>query len=206
MLSVQSLVCRRNGKTIFRDVSFSLKGGDMLIITGTNGSGKTSLLRQLAGLLPVSAGTIAWEGRPINDDMSAYRQCLQFVGHLEAVKAELTVRETLNYWRLLHGQEKPGDLTGCLSVFDLEGLIDQPVRRLSAGQKRRLGLSRLLLNPVPLWLLDEPGTSLDKDSAVKLVDAVNRHCANGGMVVVVTHHDIGLKPTQNFQLTRKASV
>ena len=200
-LAAQSLVCRRNGKTIFRDVSFSLQGGDMLMVTGANGSGKTSLLRQLAGLLPVASGDIRWEGRPITDDPAAYRQCLHFVGHLEGVKPELTVRETLSYWRILRGQDTAKNATDYLAVFDLQGLMDQPVRRLSAGQKRRLALTRLLLDPAPLWLLDEPGTALDRTSTDRLVETVTRHCMDGGMAVVVTHHDIGLKPNQSFHLT-----
>jgi heme exporter protein A len=204
-LLVQSLACKRNGRTIFRDVGFSLKPGDMLMITGANGSGKTSLLRQLAGLLPMVTGDIRWDNKPVTDDMTAYLQQLQFVGHLEAIKPELTVRETLSYWSILRGQGKASS-ADCLAVFNLESFIDLPVCRLSAGQKRRLSLTRLLLNPAPLWLLDEPGTALDHAATDKLVEAVTNHCGNGGMAIVVTHHDIGLKPTQSFHLMRKEAA
>ena len=244
--SVHSLLCRRNGKAIFRDVSFALNQGDLLMVTGANGSGKTSLLRMLAGLLPVAEGEMRWNGAPIGED---YKEKLQFIGHQEAVKPELTVREMLNYWRVLRGHRRwgsspfrgevrwgadsdsapcgspPPDLPPrgggdhglrmvstmnspeeCLSTFGLEGLLEQPVRCLSAGQKRRLALTRLVLHPTKLWLLDEPATALDTAHTAKLVAAVHQHCVSGGMAVVVTHHDIGLQPTQNFHLARKGAA
>ena len=204
--SAKSLVCKRNGKTIFRDVNFAMQAGDMLLVTGINGSGKSSLLRQLAGLLPISAGEIQWNEKNIADDTSNYQQNLQFIGHLEGLKPELTVLEMLNYWCVLRGQKTPDNLTEILTSFNLENLLNQPVRRLSAGQKRRLSLTRLLLNPAKLWLLDEPATALDTASTEKLVKVINQHCASGGMAVIVTHHDIGLKPTQNFHLSRKGGA
>ena len=239
--SAKALVCRRNGKTIFRDVNFAMQAGDMLLVTGINGSGKSSLLRQLAGLLPISGGEIQWNGQNIAEDASSYQQNLQFMGHLEGLKPELTVLELLNYWCVLRGQcisslrttnsscgeaiqnkktrlpqschatlavprNDKDDLTKILASFNLENLLEQPVRLLSAGQKRRLTLTRLLLNPAKLWLLDEPATALDTASTKKLVEVIQKHCASGGMAVLVTHHDIGLKPTQSFHLTRKGGA
>jgi heme exporter protein A len=247
LFSVESLSCKRNGKTIFNDVNFSMQAGDMLIISGANGSGKTSLLRQLAGLLPLVTGKIQLNGESAAEDLAQYQKNLQFIGHLEGLKPELTVLESMNYWRVLRGQSpfvnKPENLSGLLktrslsllegaadkaiqqnkdfkqsrllhsvrndefweilAMLDLEKLYNQPVRRLSAGQRRRLALTRLLLDPVDLWLLDEPATALDNVNTEKLVQMINQHCANGGMAVVVTHHDIGLQPSQSFYLSKK---
>jgi heme exporter protein A len=172
---------------IFRDLSFALRAGDVLLVTGMNGSGKSSLLRILAGLLPPENGSILWHEKNIGDDADLYRQNLHYIGHLDSIKPELTVAETLNYWRALRGINQTG-----LSAdpFGIEALRDRPVRYLSAGQKRRLALSRLVMHDAPLWLLDEPTTTLDHDGQQILLNCIEHHRANGGIAIIATHQEV----------------
>jgi heme exporter protein A len=197
MLDVYSLSCRRGGRDIFRGISFALEPGAALLVTGENGSGKSTLLRALAGLLPAD-GTLTWRGQNAHEDPATYRASLRYVGHMDAVKTELTVVEMLNYWRALQGLPwggKPGR-----DAFGIWPLCDKPIRYLSAGQKRRLALSRLMLGTADLWLLDEPATALDREAQGVLLDSVARHRADGGIAVVATHHELNVPKAQRHEM------
>src|SRR5262249_2898471 len=151
--------CRRGGRLVFAGLAFSLGSGDAVVLRGPNGSGKTTLLRLMAGLCRRSGGEMAWNGAEI-DDLEAHGANLRFIGHLDAVKPALTVAENLAFWRDLWGAPK-GDVRPAAAKLGLGALADFPARLLSAGQRHRLALARLLVAPAPLWLLDEPGNALD---------------------------------------------
>jgi len=199
MLKVQSLACQRGGRDVFRKVSFDLKAGDVLFVTGTNGSGKSSLLRMLAGFLSIHSGAILWQDKDMSDDRVSYQRNIHYIGHLDAIKQELTVHEMLDYWRTLQG------LTSVPAYhrhdpFGIMSLYDKPVRYLSAGQKRRLTLSRLLCSDSLLWLLDEPTTALDHHGQKILSDCINEHRAKGGMAILATHYDLDLEGALRFDM------
>ena len=196
MLQVKSLACRRGGREVFREIGFTLNAGDALLVTGANGSGKSSLLRVVAGLLPQAEGTIVWRGQSIADDPDVYRQNLHYIGHLDAVKHELTVAEMLDYWRALHCFES----TAMDDSFGILALRDKPIRYLSAGQKRRLALSRLTLGHAPLWLLDEPATALDRDGQRILLDCIAKHRAEGGIAIIAAHQDMNVPDTSRYEM------
>jgi heme exporter protein A len=176
-----------------------LAGGDALVLRGPNGSGKSSLLRLLAGFLEPAAGTLAWAGAPIADDLAAHRARLHHVGHADAVKAPLTVRENLAFASALSGAADDG-LAEALAGFDLARLAEVPARYLSAGQRRRLALARLLAIPRPLWLLDEPGVGLDAANRARLEQAIAGHRAEGGIVVLATHGDVAVEDALLLEL------
>lgn len=184
-LKVQSLACVRGGRQVFGEISFALDAGELLLVTGTNGSGKSSLLRLLAGLLPITSGEVRWNEVDIGDEVIGYQQQVAYLGHKDAMKPVLTVDEMLDYWCALSGQKQNEK---ALEVFGLEGLRQQPIRFLSAGQRRRLALTRLLLLSRTLWLLDEPVTALDMQSQEIFMDVLARHRDAGGMAVMAVHH------------------
>jgi len=181
-LAALKLSCQRGGRTIFRDLSFQLAPGEALLVTGPNGAGKTSLLRQIAGLLPLAGGELRLEGAGPD---AALPELCHYVGHANAVKASLSVGENLAFWA--DYLEDGRNLKSALASFGLSELSDLPAGLLSAGQKRRLALSRLFAAPRPIWLLDEPQSSLDAAS-VKLLDvAIKDHLAAGGIALVASH-------------------
>ncbi|RZW05342.1 MAG: heme ABC exporter ATP-binding protein CcmA [Rhodobacteraceae bacterium] len=178
LLSATGLGCARGGVPILSGVEFSLSPGQALVLRGPNGSGKTTLLRTIAGLQPAVAGRV-----DIAPDSIAY------AGHADGLKATLTVAENLRFWAALFGTR---DIAQALAAFDLSDLRDRMAGRLSAGQKRRLGLARLLVTGRPVWALDEPTVSLDAASVGLFADAVRAHLAGGGAALIATHTDLGL--------------
>lgn len=186
-LIADNLACSRGGRRVFAGVSFALEPGQSLLLTGPNGAGKTSLLRLVAGLVEIEAGTLTLEGA---DDDLAVGQHAHFIGHLDAIKPALTAAENLDFWaRFLGGGNDGAD---ALAAFGLAHLADIPAGLLSAGQKRRLALCRLVVVPRVLWLLDEPSVSLDAASRETLSALVAAHLADGGMVMASTHNDLGI--------------
>jgi heme exporter protein A len=184
------LACIRGERRLFRGLGFALEPGAALVLTGPNGSGKSSLLRLLAGLLPPAAGDLTWNGRPVADDREAQRARLLYLGHQEGLKPTLTVGEMLRLHALLRGA--PGDPGAALDALGIGGLIDLPGRFLSAGQRRRVGLARLLLCPAPLWLLDEPTVGLDATGLAAFRAIAASHRRAGGAIVAATHAELGL--------------
>ena len=200
----RALACRRGERWVFAGLDFALPAGGALVLTGPNGSGKSSLLRVMAGLLPPAAGTLLWDGRPLREEPEAHRQRVQFVGHLDAVKPVLSVRENLAFWAGLK-TDGEADLEAALAALALSHLAEVPARLLSAGQKRRLALSRLFAAPSALWLLDEPTVGLDADSTTRLGEAIAAHRAGGGRLVVSTHLSLGLPGAETLRLERFAA-
>ena len=194
-LIAENLACRRGERLIFTELSLRLPAGGAIVLTGANGSGKTSLLRILATLLPRAAGQLLWGTAPIDADIAGYRARLHYVGHQDAVKQGLTPRETLAFWaalRGLHPRRVPPTTDAALAAFALTEVADWPCRWLSAGQRRRLALARLLAVPVPIWLLDEPTSMLDHDNQRRLENAIADHRAKGGRVAVASHVPIDI--------------
>jgi heme exporter protein A len=189
-LIAEDLACRRGERVVFAGLSFRLPPGGALVLTGANGSGKTSLLRLLAGLIAPTAGRLAWGAAPIGVDLAGHRSRLHYVGHQDGVKPGLTPCETLVFWAALRGRNiRSGapELKTALAAFALEPVADWPCRWLSAGQRRRLALARLFLPPASLWLLDEPFSALDQDNQSRLERAVTMHREAGGRIALATH-------------------
>lgn len=178
MLRADDLTLARGGVPVLTGLSFALTAGQALILRGPNGSGKTTLLRTLAGLQPPVAGGITGA-----EDQVAY------AGHADGLKAMLSVRENLTFWAHVFGTR---DIAPALEAFELHGLADRLAGTLSAGQKRRLGLARLLVTGRPIWMLDEPTVSLDVAAVALFAQAVRAHLARGGAALIATHIDLGL--------------
>lgn len=189
-LDVEELAFSRNDRTIFADLSFSLEGGCILQVEGPNGSGKTTLLRTLCGLLPYASGEIRWCGEPIGDIYPDFLAQLAYVGHSAGISADMTPLENL---RTARAMTRTPALTPEQALDRLafpRELEDVPCRQLSAGQRRRVALGRLLLCGARLWLLDEPFTALDTEGRALIEALLAEHAAGDGMAVVSTHHPL----------------
>jgi heme exporter protein A len=192
MLEARHLECTRGERKLFRDLSFRLGRGQLLRVAGANGSGKTSLLRIMCGLLAPSAGELRWGGQPIRAEREEYCRNLVFIGHLNALKDDLTALENLRFAAALGGVAAEREVT--LDALDRFGVIrcaELPAKVLSQGQRRRVTLARLALSPkVPLWILDEPFSALDVGAVSELERLLAAHIAAGGMVVLTTHQEV----------------
>jgi len=189
-LTATGLDCVRGERLVFAGLSLAVNPGRALLLSGANGSGKSSLLRILAGLLEPAAGTLTWEGEDIAADAEAHRRRIAYIGHADPVKPGLTVSENLEFWARLYGLES--DVEPALYQFGIEQLGDLPARYLSAGQRRRLTLARLAVgqnSPAgpPLWLLDEPATGLDPGAVAMLTNTILAHLASEGVAVIASH-------------------
>ena len=195
-----NLACVRGERLVFENLDFSLPPGGALVVTGPNGSGKTSLLRLAAGLAAPAAGEFTWEGRPTADAPEAHKARTAFVGHLDAVKPALTPVEDLRFWmRLRGGDSGASAAAAALERFAIEDLAKVPARLLSAGQRRRLALARLAA-PTRLWLLDEPTVALDDLAIGALMSFVAEHRACGGAAMVATHQTLALDDALTLDL------
>jgi len=188
----RGLVCVRGERAVFAGLHFAVSAGGVLLLRGPNGSGKSSLLRCMAGLLAPTDGHLLWDGAPVTADPDAYRQRLRYLGHQDAVKPVLSVAENLLVWAQLYGALDLARATAALERLGIAHIADVPARLLSAGQRRRVALARLLLTPAPLWLLDEPANALDEDGVRRFAGIVAEHCAGGGLVVLSSHGDPGV--------------
>ena len=181
------LQCIRGERIVFSGLDFHLESGQALVLQGANGSGKSSLLRLMAGLLRPELGSINWDGENTTEDLYGHGARLHYLGHGNAVKPALSVRENLSFWSGLQKAKDGFGVETALRQFEISHLADLPARFLSAGQCRRLALARLLSAPAPLWLLDEPANALDVRSTEMLAGAIGEHRVQGGMVVLATH-------------------
>jgi heme exporter protein A len=200
MLTANNLTCVRGERPLFAGLDLAVDAGQWLHVRGENGSGKTSLLRLLAGLAHPEAGQIRWCGRPIGDQ--DWRRDLMFLGHHAAVKEELTALENLELAAALDGCElAPREALAALRRFGLKGREELPVRFLSAGQKRRVLLARLVTRKARLWVLDEPFTALDTKAVSMLSALVEEHLAAGGMAVITSHQAVAIPGGRQVDLT-----
>ncbi|MCC7425450.1 MAG: heme ABC exporter ATP-binding protein CcmA [Alphaproteobacteria bacterium] len=212
LLEARDLACRRGDRLVFAGLSFRLGAGGALLLVGPNGAGKSSLLRLLAGLTPPAAGALLWDGAEALADRAAHARRLAFIGHLDALKPALTAAETLAFDAALHvhddGPTQPPAkrVLAALAAFRLDHLAELPVRLLSAGQKRRLALARLLLRPLPLWLLDEPTIALDAQAIEDLGAVLAAHRARGGMVVASSHVALPFADAERLDLGEAAAL
>lgn len=186
-LTVSDLAVARGGVRVLSGISFGLRSGQALVLRGPNGIGKTTVLRSLAGLQPRAAGQVN-----LPPDVMAY------AGHADAIKSVLSVAENLRFWARVYGAD---DIAPALAAMELEPLHLRPAQSLSAGQKRRLGLARLVLAGRPLWLLDEPTVSLDGPSVQLFAAMLERHLHSGGMALLATHIELGLPNAQMLDLS-----
>jgi heme exporter protein A len=188
-LSASGLGCIRGSRSVFSDINLELSSGGALALVGPNGSGKSSLLRLIAGLLRPSAGQIELAG---GDAERTIGEQAHYLGHLDALKPSLTVAENLGFWAGYLG-DRAGSSDEALAAVGLGSLGDLPAAYLSAGQRRRLSLGRLLAVPRPVWLLDEPTSGLDTGGQERLAELMRQHLGTGGMVVAATHGPLGIE-------------
>ncbi|MDC0135408.1 heme ABC exporter ATP-binding protein CcmA [Sulfitobacter sp.] len=178
-LRLTDIAVARGGVPVLSGVSFTLLAGKALILRGPNGSGKTTLLRTIAGLQP-----------PLSGEMEGVNDTVAYAGHADGLKSMLNVAENLQFWAAVYGQR---DITPALETYGLAPLADRLTGTLSAGQKRRAGLARLMVTGRPIWILDEPTVSLDTGAVAMFAEAVRGHLATGGMALLATHIDLGIE-------------
>ena len=199
-LEAVDLTCERGDRRLFAGLGFALNPGEALIVEGANGAGKTTLLRTLCGLSRPVAGSVRWCGEDIHAIRPEFNAALNYVGHQPGIKADLTPLENLRVDLALHGLAR-GDLMDILDRVGLYGFEDVPCRTLSAGQRRRVALARLLAVPARLWILDEPFTAIDRDGVGMLCEAIDAHLAAGGLAVLTSHQAVELAHGQVSRLT-----
>jgi len=192
-LSADKLCCARGGRPVLSDLSFALEDGNGMMLSGPNGSGKTTLLRAIAGFGEITGGDIKLD--TLDNDAELSQACL-YVGHHNAIKPQLSVLENITFWAEFAG----GDVEAALSAFSMAPIKDVPVAMLSAGQRRRVGLSRLALKKNPVWLLDEPATSLDKAAVKTLSQLMQAHLDSGGVLIAASHTEFDIELGKNLEL------
>lgn len=203
MLSAQGLVCVRGDRVLFQNVGFALDAGALLYVLGENGSGKSSLLRLICGLLMPEAGSVCWHGEKIKQVSESYQSNLLYIGHLNGLKDDLTAIENLQISAHLAGcdADTPSTLAA-LQAMGIQRCAHLPVRVLSQGQKRRVALARLWLTKSVLWILDEPFAALDALSVALLTSRLSEHLVKGGIAIITTHQDVEINAlsTQTLRL------
>lgn len=199
-LSATGLTLFRGDRCLFEDVGFALDAGQLLLLEGPNGSGKTSLLKAIVGMLELEAGAVYWAGDPVLEQRQLFHGSLAWMAHRVGFKADLTLVENLRFEAVLRPQVAV-DIDDILERVDVARLKRLPMRSLSAGQQRRVALARMLLADVPLWLMDEPYTNLDREGSILVAGVVNEHLAGGGLCVMAAHQDVDIDaPVQKVTL------
>jgi heme exporter protein A len=189
------LACTRGGRQVFSGLSFGVGAGEALLVSGPNGAGKSSLLRLIAGLVRRTAGGLSLEG---GDPELTIGEQTHYLGHQDALKPSLSVEENLTFWSRHLGSGRATDTA--LATVGLDGIAGLPAAYLSAGQRRRLSIARLVAVERPIWLLDEPTCALDASAQTRLADIMDRHLAGGGLIIAATHGPIGLKAANELKL------
>jgi heme exporter protein A len=196
-LEGSDLTCVRGGREVFSGLGFAVGGGEALLVTGRNGAGKSSLLRMVAGLIRTAGGRLALDG---GDPEKTIAEQAHYLGHQDAMKASLTVAENLAFWAGYLGAPTKPLLGAALMEVGLEALADLPAAYLSAGQRRRLSLARLVAAPRPIWLLDEPTAALDREGQDMLAGLMRSQLSGGGLIVAAAHGPIGLERAKELRL------
>ncbi|MDL5591420.1 cytochrome c biogenesis heme-transporting ATPase CcmA [Bacillus subtilis] len=206
-LQTLDLACERDWRMLFEGLDLALEPGEMLQISGPNGSGKTSLLRLLCGLMQPTSGEILLKGVALGRQRAELARELLWIGHAAGIKGLLTPEENLTWLCALYQSAEREAIWEALAAVGLRGFEDVPSHTLSAGQQRRVALARLYLDPPPLWILDEPYTALDKQGVAQLEAHLAGHCERGGLVVFTTHHSPAHLPTgyRELDLGRRAA-
>lgn len=207
-LMVEALCARRGEDLIFKDISFTLEGGESLILTGRNGSGKSTLLRAVAGLLRPESGRVTWQSEAADPQMRAAEAC-HYLGHRNAMKAELSVSENLGFWKNFIGDFPGGHGMSVDEAARSVGLGDiahLPFGYLSAGQQRRMAFAKLLVAWKPVWILDEPTAALDVSAESVFTTLIKTHLSQGGIVLAATHQPLGLENARELKMTGFAGV
>ena len=195
-LSANALTLIRGETCLFQDLGFALNPGELLLLEGQNGSGKTSLMRAIAGMLSLESGEIFWNGNDVSRQRQEFHGELVWIAHRTGLKGDLTLVENLRFEASLRPQADIDPVT-VYERLGISRLKTLPLRALSAGQQRRVALARMLLADVPLWLMDEPFTNLDREGRKLVVELVEEHLAKGGMCVMAAHQDVEIKATIN---------
>jgi heme exporter protein A len=193
-LSANDLTLIRGESCLFQGLGFALNPGELLLLEGQNGSGKTSLMRAIAGMLSLESGEILWNDIPVNEQRQAFHGALVWLAHRTGLKGDLTLIENLQFEASLRPQASV-DFAAVCSRLGIARLKSLPLRSLSAGQQRRVALGRMMLADVPLWLMDEPFTNLDREGRALVMQLTEEHLANGGMCVMAAHQDIEINAT-----------
>ena len=189
MLEARQLRCERDERILFSDLSFQVKAGEWIQITGGNGVGKTTLLRLLSGLARPDVGGVYWQAQPLHHVRDSYQQNLLWIGHQPGIKTRLSALENL---RFFHHDGNAAQCMNALAQAGLAGYEDIPVNQLSAGQQRRVALARLWLTRGTLWILDEPFTAIDMNGVERLTQLMAQHTERGGIVILTTHQPINM--------------
>ncbi len=206
-LTAEDLAARRGEDLLFSDISFDLGAGEGLILTGRNGSGKSTLLRVVAGLLRAEMGTVTW--RSSGDDPIRASEACHYLGHRNAMKAELSVSENLSFWKSFFGDFRGGKgmpVAEAAAHVGLGGLAHLPFGYLSAGQQRRMAFAKLLVSYRPVWILDEPTAALDTTAEATFANLIREHLGSGGILLAATHQPLGLQGMRELRMTGFAGV
>lgn len=198
-LSIENMTLKRAGHGVVNDLSFELSAGEALIVTGENGSGKSTTLRGVAGLLPLSAGTISLIDETGKEFENPVREYCHYLGHQNGMKPSLSVRENLDFWQKFMG-ENLLSIEEALEEVDLAHTLDLPFYYLSAGQKRRVAIARLLVSDRPIWILDEPTSGLDAQSVSLFTSLAKTFVEDDGILIAATHLPLGLKKTKTLEI------
>ena len=199
-LSAENLTLIRGERCLFEGLDFATSSGELLILEGRNGCGKTSLMRAIAGMLSLETGEVFWNEQPVRKQRQNFHGSLVWLAHRTGLKGDLNMLENLQFERSLR-QQSSGDSESVYERLGIERLRKLPLRSLSAGQQRRVALARLLLADVPLWMLDEPFTNLDREGRKLVMELVDEHLAAGGLCVMAAHQDVEIDaPTTKIRL------
>ena len=199
---IKNISCIRSNKLLFKNLNFKLNNKELLVINGANGSGKTTLLKILSGLLKPISGSIIINKRKINTYKDEYFKYFEYVGHENAIKNALTVKENLNFYLKIKKNLTKKNFEKAIKIFNLKNLLNIKIENLSSGEKRRVSLSRLILSNSKIWFLDEPTNGLDKINTLNFFKILKKHLQLNGLAIIASHDDIKMK-NKNINLSSK---
>jgi heme exporter protein A len=200
ILRAENLHLWRSERHVLKGVDLTVRGGELLQLTGVNGAGKTTLLRALCGLNQVEEGRVFWNEQDVREDREGFHAALIYLGHEPPLKPDLSGVENLRFWAGLRRTVSPAAIDAALTTLGAGEFATRPVRTLSAGQRRRVALAGLLLAAVPLWLLDEPTTNLDSAGQELVASLLDAHLSSGGLAIAAVHHGLQVEPARRREL------
>jgi len=199
-LSVENLLIERDDRLLFKDLTFTLSAGEVIQLVGRNGSGKTSLIRTLLGLMPDFEGDLLWKGQPLHQERDDFFNNLLYLGHKPSIKSALTAKENLEWLIAPYCKVSDEAIEQALSEVGLRGYEDVECHSMSAGQNRRVALAQLYLLDLPVWILDEPFTAIDLAGVSQLEKRISEHAAQGGAIILTTHHVLDIDTVKRVNL------